>query len=185
LEFINENIYKRKNNTWRVNMKKYLLTFLLLSFTVFSFATTVYDIQYTTDPGPDDWFPSPYVGQTVTVEGIITAIGFSGYPDNIYISDPEGGPWHGIYVYATDDSTLAVGDLVEVTGEVSEYYGLTELAFPESITLLSSGNTVPEQTVVTCADLAAAGGIGEPYEGVMIQLNNVTVVEEQISHGQW
>ena len=165
-------------------MKKFYLFVLLISFALSVMAVTIYDVQYTTDPGGDNTYPSPYDGQTVTVEGVVTATGFSGYPDNFFISMPEGGAWKGLYIYDAEDTTLVVGDIVEVTGEVSEYWGFTEIGFPTSVTLLSSGNPVPDPVVVTCADLQPEG-VGEPYESVLIELHDLTVVEEQISYGQW
>ncbi|MBC8416530.1 MAG: T9SS type A sorting domain-containing protein [Candidatus Cloacimonetes bacterium] len=164
-----------------------MLFLLFLIFSVGLLAQTpvsIYDIQYTEVPGPDNTYPSPYDGQVIITTGIVTAVGFSGYPDNFFISMPEGGAWKGLYIYDAEDTTLVVGDIVEVTGEVSEYWGFTEIAFPTSVTLLSSGNPVPDPVVVTCANLQPEG-VGEPYESVLIELHDLTVVEEQISYGQW
>ncbi len=164
-----------------------MLFLLFLIFSVGLLAQTpvsIYDIQYTEVPGPDNTYPSPYDGQEVITTGIVTAIGFLGYNDNFFISMPEGGAWKGIYIYFAPDSTLVVGDMVEVEGEVSEYLGFTEISYATSVTLLSSGNPVPDPVVVTCADLQPAG-VGEPYESVLMELHDLTVVEEQISYGQW
>ena len=168
-------------------MKKTFLSSILLFITAILFATTIYDIQYTTTPGPDNTYPSPFDGQTVTVEGIVTAIGFSGYNDNFFISMPEGGAWKGVLVYMAGDTTIVVGDEVEIIGTVEEYYGLTEISgysLPITVTLLSSGNPVPDPVVVTCADLQPEG-VGEPYESVLIELHDVVVVEEQSNYGEW
>ncbi|MCK4312669.1 MAG: T9SS type A sorting domain-containing protein [Candidatus Cloacimonetes bacterium] len=165
-------------------MKKIYLFLIFGIIAITCFATTIYDIQYTTNPGPDNTYPSPLEGQTVTVEGVVTAVGFGGYLDNFFISMPEGGAWKGLYIYYAIDTTLVVGDMVEVEGEVTEYWGFTEIAFPTSVTLLSSGNPVPDPVVVTCADLQPEG-VGEPYESVLIELHDLTVVEEQINYGQW
>ena len=165
-------------------MKKCVMSLVLFLFVGSLSATTIYDIQYTTIPGPYNTYPSPLEGQTVTVEGVVTAIGFGGYLDNFFISMPEGGAWKGLYIYYATDTTLVVGDMVEVEGEVTEYYGFTEIANPTSVTLLSSGNPVPDPVVVTCADLQPEG-VGEPYESVLIELHDLIVVEEQISYGQW
>ena len=168
-------------------MKKTVLSSILLFITAILFATTIYDIQYTTTPGPDNTYPSPFDGQTVTVEGIVTAIGFSGYNDNFFISMPEGGAWKGVLVYMAGDTTIVVGDEVEIIGTVEEYYGLTEISgysLPITVTLLSSGNPVPDPVIVTCEDLQPVG-VGEPYESVLIELHDVTVDQEQDPYGQW
>ena len=168
-------------------MKKTVLSSILLFITAILFATTIYDIQYTTTPGPDNTYPSPLEGQIVTVEGIVTAIGFSGYNDNFFISMPEGGAWKGVLVYMAGDTTIVVGDEVEIIGTVEEYYGLTEISgysLPITVTLLSSGNPVPDPVIVTCEDLQPVG-VGEPYESVLIELHDVTVDQEQDPYGQW
>jgi hypothetical protein len=168
-------------------MKRLFVTLIFSLFAISSFATTIYDVQYTEIPGGDNTYPSPYEGQEVTVTGIVTAIGWAHYLDNFYMSMPAGGEWSGILVYMAEDTTLVPGDEVEITGTVQEYYGLTEISGysgPITVNLLSSGNPIPDPVVVTCGDLAVEG-VGEPYEGCLIELHDVTVVEEQINFGQW
>ena len=83
------------------------------------------EVQGTTDT-------SPKVGQTVTVEGVVVgdfqgAGQFSGYYLQEEDSDVDANPAtsEGIFVF----SSVAVntGDIVRVTGRVSEFNGLTEL----------------------------------------------------------
>ncbi|HPR16645.1 MAG TPA: PKD domain-containing protein [Candidatus Cloacimonadota bacterium] len=161
-------------------MKNTIILFILLMVST-AFATTIYDIQYTTDPGTSNYYPSPLVGQSVTVTGIVTGADY-GQDNKFFMSDPEGGPWHGIYVY---DYTVgpALGDEVEVTGTVSEYYGLTELGYC-TITILSSGNTVPAPSVVTTLDLAVPA-LAEQYEGCLVSVSDVIVTEAQNNYGEW
>jgi len=169
---------------------KRLLIFTLMSLFLISssvYALTIYDVQYTAEPGSGGTYPSPYLDQEVTVTGIVTAIGFKGFKDNFWISMPAGGPWQGVYVYMSGDTTLVPGDEIELTGTVDEYYGFTEISGysnPITIDLLSSGNPIPAPNIVTCADMMAAP-TAEPYEGSLIQLDNVTVIQEQDSYGQW
>ena len=80
---------------------------------------------------------SPCVDKTVTTKGVVTATypdgGFNGYT----IQTPATGgdvdlakhtASDGLFVYdAGTAKTLKTGDYVEVSGKVSEYYGLTEL----------------------------------------------------------
>ena len=168
-------------------MKRLFVILIFSLFAISSFATTIYDVQYTEIPGGDNTYPSPYEGQEVTVTGIVTAVEWDHYLDNFYMSMPEGGEWSGILVYMAEDTTLVPGDEVEVTGTIQEYYGMTEISGysgPITVNLLSSGNPIPDPMVVTCGDLAV-DGVGEPYEGCLIELHDVTVVEEQINFGQW
>ncbi len=162
-------------------MKKIALAVLLSLLVSTIWATTIYDIQYTTEPGPDDYYPSPLEGETVTVTGIVTAIGFKGYNDNFFISSPDGGAWNGIYVYMSGDTTLVVGDEVEVTAEVTEYYGFTELSWVDDVTLLSSGNPVPDPVVLTTDELASE----EAYESVLAEIHDVVVTQAQNNNGEW
>ncbi|MCK4314254.1 MAG: hypothetical protein KAX24_00650, partial [Anaerolineae bacterium] len=97
---------------------------------------SIYGIQYTTNPSGD----SPYVGQTVTTQGIVTAFFYDGGNRYTFIQDGTG-PWRGLVLYKPN-GYVNVGDLLEVTGTVSEYYGLTEIAYGDA-TVLSSGNPLP------------------------------------------
>lgn len=83
---------------------------------------------------------SPLVGQTVTTRGKVTAAyptgGFSGY----YIQTPGTGGELDPATHTASDAVfvfssatvgqVAIGDYVEVTGTVGEYFGLTQLTVP-------------------------------------------------------
>lgn len=162
--------------------KSFVVFFLVLAFSLMAQTpASIYDIQYTTDPGPDNTYPSSYNGQVVITSGIVTAVGFKGYADNIYISMPEGGAWKGLYVYSCGDTMLSVGDEVEITGSITEYYGLTELNEVSGINVLSTGNAVPDPVVITTEDLATE----EAYENVLVELHDVYVSAEQNDYGEW
>jgi lamin tail-like protein/Big-like domain-containing protein len=154
------------------------LTLLLVAFFVFSLSAvdvTIYEIQYTTDPSGD----SPYAGQEVTTTGIVTGSNVSGYANNFYISMPDGGSWNGIYVYSSGIEPL-LGDEVEVTLEVSEYFGLTELTGGTG-SILSSGNTLPAPVVISTSTLSSE----EEYEGVLVRVENASATSTPDSFGQW
>ncbi len=98
---------------------------------------------------------SPFVGQSVTTGGIVTAIAFNGY----YVQDPVGDgdddTSEGIFVFAFGHG-LSAGDEVQLTDFVSEFIpggpatgnlSITQLSFP-STTVLSTGNTLPEPVVL-------------------------------------
>ncbi|MDP8242252.1 MAG: FlgD immunoglobulin-like domain containing protein [Candidatus Celaenobacter antarcticus] len=169
-------------------MKK-LITFLVVFLFVGTLsATTIYDVQYTTIPGGDNTYPSTYEGQEVTITGIVNTPEWTGYKDNFYISMPEGDAWKGILIYMAGDTTLVPGDEVEITGTVVEYYGMTEISgyggVYFNVTLLSSGNPIPPATPVNCGELMITA-TAEPYEGVLVELNDVTVIQVPDSYGQW
>ncbi len=143
--------------------------FILLILCAAAFALTVHDIQYSTDGS------SPYDGETVTVNAIVVATGYSG--DKYFIADPGGGPWSGVYVYDWSFSG-SVGDWVTIDCEVDEYYGLTELKNVSSITVDSSG-TVPDAYVTTCVEADTS----EALEGVLVTLSDLIVTED--TSGVW
>jgi 5'-nucleotidase len=80
---------------------------------------------------------SPLVGQTVTTRGVVTATYPSGGFDGLYIQTAGSGgdldlathtASDGLFVYSKAAATaLQVGQHVEVTGVVSEYFGLTQV----------------------------------------------------------
>jgi len=114
---------------------------------------------------------SPYVNVAVQTTGTVTASDGSNY----YIQDADGA-WNGILVY--DGSAPARGDNVTVTAFVKEYYGKTELVDVAEFTLNSSGNPEPNPAVI------ASGDFGEPYEGVLITIENAMVLED-LGYGEW
>jgi len=146
--------------------------FIFLSFSlfgIFSFAqteVTIYEIQ-----GQQDH--SPYEGQTVKTQGIVTAMFGSSY----FIQDGEG-EWNGVYVYAS--SNIVVGDEIELTAEVDEYYDLTELKNISSFTILSSGNALPAASWLSTEEIN-----DEAYEGVLVKVENAICTNDNLGYGEW
>ncbi|HPC83605.1 MAG TPA: hypothetical protein P5234_09555 [Thermoanaerobaculaceae bacterium] len=88
---------------------------------------------------------SPYFEQIITTrQNVVTALEAKGFfmqtPPQRSDGDPETSD--GIYVYTGATPTVQVGDMVDVTGRVKEYYSLTEIASPV-VTVTSSGNPLP------------------------------------------
>lgn len=149
---------------------KYKVLALVLLLSLSLYATSIYEIQYTTNPGVDNTYPSPYANQSVQVSGVVTATGYrvSSGP-KFFISEPMGGPWRSIFI---DDSSHAVqlGDLVTVTGTVKEYYGMTEIRQCTAINVISSNNMVPSPIILTSGQLSSE----EAYECCLAKIQNVT-----------
>ena len=157
-------------------MKRILISILALTLSAGLMAQlSCYDVQYTADASGD----SPYKGQSVTVQGIVTAKRSGAF----YIGDAEGGPWSGLYVFHGITSNLVqVGDMVKLTGIVEEYNGLTELTNVSASEVLSGNNPVPITTISTAA-LPLGGRVGEPYEGVMVRFNDVQIKSTMDTYG--
>lgn len=170
-------------------MKKFIVIFIFTFVVSFVFATTIYDVQYTDVPGPDGTYPSLLLGEEVTVIGIVTVVGIASYEDNFIISMPDGGEWSAVYVYKanfinTTNPVVSIGDEVEVTGYVDEYYGYTEISGNSdevTVTILSAGNPVPSVIELT-ADVISTS---EQYESVFVLVNNITCLQEPDNHGIW
>lgn len=128
---------------------------------------TCYDIQYTMELDG----VSPYEGQVVTVQGIVTGTGFGN--GRYFIGVATGGPWSGLYIYNITNQP-SVGDLVRLTGTVTEYYGFTEITSVSNYQVLSQNNPLPEPSVISTGTLA---GAAEAWESVLVQVQNVSVTQ--------
>jgi hypothetical protein len=132
-----------------------------------------------------------YLGDTVYVRGTVVMDGGLAQAAggrNVWIQDGTG-PWSGIDVFTTgvptpvpgtDVLNLAKGDSVLIWGIVAKFRGETEI-IPLNIQLLNIERKV-EYTPVSIGDLSDPGGInqletGEQWEGVYIEITNVTVVD--------
>jgi phosphatidylserine/phosphatidylglycerophosphate/cardiolipin synthase-like enzyme len=108
------------------------------------------------------------VGATVTVTGIVTN-GTEMGSSVRYIQDDQAG----IAIYPGVDwaswpSAPLRGDLVSVSGIITEFNGLLEIGPTlTAITVNSSNNTLPSNQLVT------PNMIGEDYEGELVQVENV------------
>lgn len=141
------------------------------------------------------------VGTTVDVRGVVvTAIdNYGERKGNIWVAEPDGGAYSGVLVFGIELSAvadLAVGDLVDLESVVVDEFALTEdtsgrttteLTPPEggAITVTKVGDgTVPAPEVVDAlaigmmSDEAARDAEWEKWEGVLITLENVSVLSE-------
>ncbi len=123
------------------------------------------------------------VGQIVTIEEAVVTAGsntFGSVGIRTYIQDPGGGPWTGIMIYKPDGSlSLNRDDLVTVTGEVSEYYDMTEIYDP-TVTVIGTGTCAPH-------DIATSDILLEENESCLVRVNDVTVSDTTgwASYGEW
>src|SRR6185312_1158360 len=143
---------------------------------------SIHDIQ-----GPGD--TSPVVGRLVSTTGIVTAVVSNGFfiqnPDNAADADPNTS--EGVFVFTSSRPTAvaAVGNLVQVTGTVSEFIPSsdpnsppsTEISGSPSISLISTGNPLPTPVTLTAPNTDPAGPIDqlEKYEGMRVHVDIMTV----------
>ena len=126
---------------------------------------------------------SPYNGVLVfTTSNVVTAVGPEGFamqtPDGL--EDATVDTSEGIYVYTDSTPTVAVGDLVVVTGLVREFFDLTEITGNPTVDVVGTsslpapvmfGDSVPspDPTAPSCAIEF------ECYEGMLIKIAGGTV----------
>lgn len=115
---------------------------------------------------------SPLVNQEVTISGRVTA-NF----DNSFYIQTGSGKRSGINIYNTL-FTGKTGDSLVVTGTPTEYSDLTEIS-NISYSYNFKANKTHNPTIITASQL------NEDYEGMLVQINNVTfdkpgsVIQEQ------
>ncbi|MFA5327740.1 MAG: endonuclease [Prolixibacteraceae bacterium] len=116
--------------------------------------TSISDVQGTGNA-------TPMASQQVTISGRVTA-NF----DNSYYLQSGNGKRSGINIYNTL-FTGKVGDSLVIKGTATEYSDLTEIGTPAYVYNFKANKT-PEPVVITAAEL------NEDYEGMLVQINNVT-----------
>ncbi len=146
----------------------------------------VQDVQYC----PNNGGRSAYEGYDVRgVEGIVTcdtsdiptfsytsSAGNQTAPRRVYIQNGQGA-YSGIWVAGGPTDALHKGDKVRVKGTVEENFSVTRIniASPNDIVLLSTGNPLPTPEILSTAEIpnsAQDGTIGvELWESVYIRYN--------------
>lgn len=123
---------------------------------------------------------STYNGQTVTIEAVVT-VPFGILRDDridTYAQDESG---FGINVYRGSEGGVTFSELfvrgnkLQILGRITEFSGTVEIELQptSTVTLISSGNPLPEPKVFTPSDLTANIAT---YEGTWVQL--VGIVDE-------
>ncbi|HEY0451251.1 endonuclease/exonuclease/phosphatase family protein [Actinophytocola sp.] len=149
----------------------------------------------------------------VTVTGVVTGIR-TGTAGGFWLQetspDTDARTSEGVYVYTAATPNTVVGNKLQVTGRVSEFYpggtsaggqSLTELTQP-TWTTVSTGNPLPAPVVLTDASIpsayTASGNLEsqtlapstyaldlfESLEGMRVQVNNARVVGATTPYGE-
>lgn len=151
-----------------------LLPAVALSTFSFSQVVSIHDIQFTASISGE----SPQMNNVVTTYGIVTGVFDFGEAGTFFIQDGEGA-WSGIYVNESS-YPVVLGDSVEVTGTVTEYFGLTELNSVTNVTVISSGHQQPNPILIPTSDIPQ-----EKYEGVLVTVTNAICTNSDAGFGQF
>lgn len=115
---------------------------------------------------------SPLVDQTVTVEGIVTAVYPTGGKNGFFIQAPgeaDATRSSGVFIYGSKHAgSVKIGDSVSVTGKVSEYFGSTQIS-ANSVSKLEQ--SLGEATPVKLDAWPATDAERERYEGMLLELS--------------
>ncbi len=133
-------------------------------------------------------YRSPLDGKQVATRGIVTAVVRRGFyiqtPDAEADKNPKTS--EGIYVFTNQDAiNVSLGNLVEVSGTISDYIPraeryflpLTEIIRP-NVKVISKDNPLPKPIKLTLAELNPQGNIDqmERFEGMRVEIETLTVV---------
>jgi len=135
---------------------------------------------------------TPYAGQTVQTTGIVTADFQTTRKKGFFLQDlvGDGDPAtsDGIFIYYRWVEVDA-GDEIVITGQVSEYYSMTQISGVYGrITVLSKGNPLPapiELKDLPDESIAEAIAFWEPLEGMLISVDNAPVVAATSGYGEF
>ncbi|PRZ09427.1 5'-nucleotidase/hypothetical protein [Isoptericola sp. CG 20/1183] len=148
-------------------------------------AATIAEIQGTGDASPLD-------GQVVTTRGVVTAVYPTGGFDGLYLQtagtggapadDATPGASDALFVYsAAAAREVEVGDHLEVTGVVGEFYGLTQ-ATPSAWTVLDEPAVAVKPTTTTWP---AAEAEREALEGMLLEPRGDFTVTDNYSTNRY
>lgn len=111
------------------------------------------------------------VNALVTLEGVVvTAVSIGDQGVDFWAQDAGGGAQSGIYFFDRDGLTpadIAVGDVVTVSGEYTEFYDLSEITVSE-IEVTGTGAVTAD--LVALAELQA-GSNAEVWEGCLVEID--------------
>ena len=141
---------------------------------------TVYDIK------TGVFSPGDPVGITdVIVTGIAVDTGFF-VQVPVDSADYDGVDYSGIFVFTgSSGPSTAVGDRVDISGTVANYYDEIQIDTVTDVTVNSNGNSAPAPEVVTPAEITGGGARADALEGVVCQVNDVNVTQLETTYNEW
>ena len=117
---------------------------------------------------------SDYDGETATVSAVVTLVTDDGFYLQEEDADSDGNALtsEGIFVYTAGAYAVSVADLVQVSGTVTEFFGLTEITSVTSLEVTYSNADLPALTTVTLSPDIAPNY--EALEGMLLSVETGT-----------
>lgn len=137
--------------------------------------TSIYDIQYTTDPNGNSTLNNQYVW----LRGVVSASFNSSPFTKGYYLQQGGGAWKSIYIYDVLNNP-EIGDSVSLYGQVVEFNGMTEIKSVTNFTVIGPGGIIAPATILTVAQANV-----EDYESCLITIDNATCTQASMAYGEW
>ncbi len=119
------------------------------------------------------------MGAVSVPDAVVTAVAPNGYFVQVPTDAQDAtlaARFSGLFVFTGPGDKPARGDRVTLEGEVSVFFGQTQLS-NASFTVESSGEALPAFVVATPAEVGTGGANASAYEGVLVEVRNVTVTE--------
>jgi hypothetical protein len=147
--------------------------------------TPITQIQTVTNPAVQD--SSELVGEIVTVRGRCSAPS-SMRSNNMFFIQQGKGPWSGIFI-ANQAYVANLGDSVQVSGRVVEYFWFTEVGYAgfDDFRLLGTGYPAASTTVPISTMIYNDKATTEQYESVLVKVNDARVDSTMggVYFGEW
>ena len=128
---------------------------------------------------------SPSVGDTVEVEGVVVGdFQATGGYDGYYVQDAGDGDAatsDGIFVYAPGGLDVAIGDEVHVVGDVSEFFGMTEIT-ADAAAICATGTELPAATEFS---IPADPEDYESLEGMLVTMPQSLAILETFEYARY
>jgi len=133
---------------------------------------------------------SPFINQTVTTENnVVTALASNGFfmQTPATSSDNDAQTSDGIFVFTSSAPTVSVGHLVNVTGNVAEFFNFTEFNNSPTVTTVSSGNPLPAaiqlDAITPTPNQPQPATEYERFEGMLVQIASGVVTSGNQTFG--
>jgi hypothetical protein len=134
----------------------------------------IYDLRDPACPDHPGALPTAPPGLDVALKGVVLTADFS---DTMFVQEKAGGAYSGLAVFKHGKfiGEFAVGDLLDLEGSLTEYFGQTQLYLNDA-TKVGSAATAPQPFDVPHPSQVATGGVlAEPFEGVLLRVHDVEV----------
>jgi hypothetical protein len=172
-EIISYTELHRGSQRRKINISKMKKFLFILIIPVFAFGMHL-DAQILTIAQVQGTGAStPYANQSVTIKGAVTGAYSAGY----FLRDSEA-PLSGMYVYDSGHKP-ALGDTIQLTATVVEYYEWTEMSNVTAYTRISTGNPAPEPVILK------SGEINESWENCLVTIEKAKCTKTNLGNGEW